>query len=200
MTDAEAVAVAGERARPVRHLPGEEGVWVLILGDMLAFSVFFVTFLFYRQQDVALYATSSETMERGFGLLNTGLLLTSSLFVALAVHDARDGHSSRVAKLLSAAFACGVGFVVSKAFEWGGKITAGITLNTNEFYSFYYMFTGIHLLHILIGLGVLGYLIVRSRRVDPGASYVTAMEGGGAFWHLVDLLWVVLFALLYLVR
>jgi nitric oxide reductase NorE protein len=103
-------------------------------------------------------------------------------------------------RLLLGAFACGIGFVVSKAFEWGGKIQAGITLNSNEFYIFYYMLTGIHLLHVLIGLIVLGYLIARSRRPDPGTSYVLVMEGGGAFWHLVDLLWIVLFALLYLVR
>jgi nitric oxide reductase NorE protein len=85
-------------------------------------------------------------------------------------------------------------------FEWGGKIADGITLNSNEFYSFYYMFTGIHLVHVLLGMGVLVYLLVRSKRPDPGTSYVALMEGGGAFWHLVDLLWVVLFALLYLLR
>src|ERR1700675_859107 len=94
----------------------------------------------------------------------------------------------------------GGGFFVSKVFEWAGKIAAGITLNSNEFYSFYYMFTGIHLVHVLLGMGVLMYLLVRSKRPDPGASYAALMEGGGAFWHLVDLLWVVLFPLLYLLR
>jgi nitric oxide reductase NorE protein len=188
-------AVPGER-----HLPGEEGIWVLILGDLLVFALFFATFLVYRGQDVALYAASQATMQRGLGLLNTGLLLTSSLFVALAVADARDRHSARALKLLAAALACGIGFVVSKAFEWGAKIGAGITLNTNEFYTFYYMFTGIHLLHLLIGLGVLGYLMLRTRRADPGPGHVRVMEAGAAFWHLVDLLWVVLFALLYLLR
>ncbi len=89
---------------------------------------------------------------------------------------------------------------MSKVFEWGGKIAAGITLNTNEFYGFYYMFTGIHLLHVLLGMGVLVYLLARSNRADPGASYVAVMEGGGVFWHIVDLLWVVLFALFYLLR
>jgi nitric oxide reductase NorE protein len=186
--------------RPARHVPGEEGVWVLIIGDMLVFSIFFGTYLYYRAQDVALYVRSQQQMVRGFGLANTILLLTSSWFVAVAVSDARAGRRDRAARLVVGALASGVGFVISKAFEWGGKIRAGITLNTNEFYIFYYMFTGIHLLHVLIGLGVLTYLFMRSRRPDPGASYVAVMEGGGAFWHLVDLLWIVLFALLYLVR
>lgn len=186
--------------RRAGHVPGEEGVWVLIMGDMLVFSIFFATYLIYRAQNVALYTRSQLSMERGFGLLNTALLLTSSWFVALAVAAARAGRKERAMRLLLGALACGIGFVVSKAFEWGGKIRHGITLNTNEFYIFYYMLTGIHLLHVLIGLTVLSYLIARSRRADPGAGYVSVMEGGGAFWHLVDLLWIVLFALLYLVR
>jgi nitric oxide reductase NorE protein len=182
------------------HIPGEAGVWVLILGDMFAFSAFFAVFLLRRAQNVALFSVSQATLDRRFGLLNTALLLTSSLFVARAVMGARAGAGRDAARLLIFALVCGGGFVVSKAFEWGAKIAAGITLNTNEFYSFYYMFTGIHLLHVLIGMGVLTYLLALSRRGDPGASYVAAMEGGGAFWHMVDLIWVVLFALFYLLR
>jgi nitric oxide reductase NorE protein len=185
---------------PPRHLPGEAGIWVLILGDLLVFSIFFATFLVYRAQQVATYSAAQASLDRGFGLLNTGLMLTSSLFVALAVAEARAGPSRRVVNRLAAALGCGLAFVVSKALEWGGKITAGITLNTSEFHTFYYMFTGIHLLHVLIGLGVLGYLVARSRRAAAESSYGAVMESGGAFWHLVDLLWVVLFALLYLVR
>jgi nitric oxide reductase NorE protein len=191
--------IAGAReTRPPRHLPGEEGIWVLILGDLGLFAIFFATYLVYRAGNPALYAASGASLDRGLGLLNTGLLLTSSLFVALAVNGARNGR--RALAPLAAALGCGIGFVVSKGFEWGGKLSAGITLNTDEFFTFYYMFTGIHLLHVLIGLGVLIYLVLRSRRADPGPGYVRVMEGGGAFWHLVDLLWVVLFPLLYLVR
>jgi nitric oxide reductase NorE protein len=182
------------------HIPGEAGVWVLILGDIFAFSAFFAVFLLHRAQNVALFGVSQATLGRGFGLLNTALLLTSSLFVARAVLAARAGAARASARLLMLALACGSGFVVSKGFEWGAKIAAGITLNSNEFYSFYYMFTGIHLLHVLVGMGVLTYLLARSRRSDPGASYVAVMEGGGAFWHMVDLIWVMLFAVFYLLR
>jgi nitric oxide reductase NorE protein len=182
------------------HVPGEAGVWVLILGDMFAFSAFFAVFLVHRAQNVALFSVSQTALERRFGLLNTALLLTSSLFVARAVMAARAGAARPSARLLTFALACGGGFVVSKAFEWGAKIAAGITLNSNEFYGFYYMFTGIHLLHVLVGMGVLSYLLARSRRADPGTSYVAVMEGGGAFWHMVDLIWVLLFALFYLLK
>src|ERR1700684_3264888 len=114
------------------HIPGEAGVWVLIFGDMFAFSAFFAVFLVHRAQNVALFAASQAALERRFGLLNTALLLTSSLFVARAVIAARAGARPRSVRLLILALGCGGGFVVSKVFEWGGKIAAGITLNTNE--------------------------------------------------------------------
>jgi nitric oxide reductase NorE protein len=182
------------------HIPGEEGVWVFIFGDLVVFSIFFGIYLVQRARHLAVFTASQTALSMAFGLLNTVLLLTSSLFVALAVTAARRGGAARVLRLLLLAFACGLGFIVSKAFEWSGKIRHGITLNTDEFYNFYYMFTGIHLLHVLLGMAVLSYMIVRSGRTDPGASYVAVMEGGGAFWHLVDLLWIILFSLLYLVR
>lgn len=198
-----AAAGATDDSSRTRRLPGEEGIWVLIFGDMLAFAAFFVTFLVYRLDDPALYQAGRASLDQGLGLLNTLLLLTSSWFVATAVHQARAGIRARVVPLLNAACACGVGFGVVKVFEYGAKIGAGIGLSTSDFHMFYFMFTGIHMLHVLIGLGVLAFLIVRARAVAQGAApadagYVATMESGGAFWHLVDLLWIVLFALFYL--
>jgi nitric oxide reductase NorE protein len=181
------------------HLPGEEGVWVFIGGDLVVFAIFFLTYTTYRAADMALYLQSQALLNRSLGLLNTFLLLTGSLFVAQALRQARKG-AAVTAPLLLAAIACGGGFCVVKAFEYGAKISAGITLNTNEFFIFYYMFTGIHLVHVLIGLGVLTYLWNRARTGPLDGAYVRLLEGGGAFWHLVDLLWVVLFALFYLMR
>ena len=102
------------------------------------------------------------------------------------------------AKFLIPAFACGAGFVVIKFFEFGEKISAGITLNTNEFFILYSMFTGIHLVHVLIGLGVLIFLWRAATRL-PDGSAITTPESGGIFWHMVDLLWILLFPLIYLV-
>ncbi len=185
--------------RKARHLPGEEGVWVFILGDMMVFALFFLTFVYYRVDNIPLYSEAQELLNRKLGLLNTMLLLTSSLFVAQAVRVARTG-GRQTPMLLGGAIVCGLGFVVVKIVEWGDKISHGITLNTNEFFIFYFMFTGIHLAHVLIGLSVLTWLLVRSRRQQPDPGFLNTLEGGGAFWHLVDLLWVVLFALLYLMK
>lgn len=183
-----------------RHLPGEPGIWVMVFSDMIVFSIFFATFLAHRAENVEIFERSRAEMERGYGLLNTVLLLTSSWLVAEAVSRVRKEISTGVRPMLMGAIMCGFAFVISKVFEYGGKIRAGITLNTNEFYTFYYMFTGIHLLHVFIGIGVLVFIMVLASKERCSSAGVSTIESGAIFWHLVDLLWVVLFALLYLVR
>ena len=192
-------AGANNRAVPEkRHLPGEEGVWVFIGGDMLVFAVFFVAFLFARMENLPLFETSQATLDRGLGLLNTVLLLTSSWCVARAVKLARAGRAGG-RRMVLGAMGLGLGFVVVKAVEYTAKVSAGYTLNTNEFFIYYFMFTGIHLLHVLIGLGVLAYTASRFGKDGLPSNGMGLLEGTGAFWHLVDLLWIVLFALFYLI-
>lgn len=187
-------------AAPRRHMPGEHGAWVFIFGDMIIFAFFFVTYVWYRAQAVESYDRSQLLLDQRFGLLNTVLLLTSSWFVATAVRVYREGRADLCRRLLVAALALGIGFMISKGFEWNNKFADGITVLTNEFFMFYYMFTGIHLLHVIIGTGVLAYLSVHIRNETVPGESLSVLESGGAFWHLVDLLWVVLFALLYLMR
>lgn len=179
------------------HLPGEEGVWVFICGDLIVFATFFITYAISRMQDLALFRESQALLDRGFGLLNTLLLLTSSWFIAQAVVAVRRD-DPRARRLVLGGILLGIGFVIVKAFEYGAKISAGITLNTNGYFIYYYMFTGIHLIHVVIGLSVLGYVYSRFDRAGRFTGGIALIEGGGAFWHLVDLLWIVLFALLYL--
>jgi nitric oxide reductase NorE protein len=184
------------RPSPRNHVPGEEGVWVFIGGDLIAFAVFFVTYAVAQRQEPVLFETAQGLLDRGLGLLNTLILLTSSLCVALAVAAVRR-HDPRARFFLLGAIGLGAGFVVVKAFEYSAKIAQGFTLNTNSFSIYYYMFTGIHLVHVLIGLGALCFTLSRFDRTG-GTPSLALIEGSGAFWHLVDLLWIVLFALLYL--
>lgn len=186
--------------RADKHLPGETGVWVFIGGDLMIFGLFFLTFMVYRGRDPALFVESQRTLNQTCGLINTILLLTSSWFVALAVHGARSRWTKAVPRLFVFAFLCGVGFGAIKILEYSEKITAGMTITTNDFFMFYFMFTGIHFVHVLIGMGVLAYLFNVSRKIDLGPGDIPVLESGAAFWHLVDLLWIVLFALFYLMR
>lgn len=181
------------------HIPGEPGLWVLIFGDLLVFGVLFVTYAVSLVGDPDAMGLSQQKLSRGLGLANTILLLTSSWFIAHAVNAARRG-SPRARRLILAALALGTAFVGVKVVEWGGHIGHGDTLNSSSFFTFYFMYTGIHLLHVLIGLGVLTWL---SRQCDSSGAWTgpfAVLEGSAVFWHLVDLLWVMLFALLYLLR
>ncbi len=177
-----------------RGYPGEPGLWIFLLADMVTFAVFFVLVLVERAEDPELFRRSSGQLEVGLGALNTLLLLGGSLAVILAVGAARRGAASAPRHVL-AAMACGVGFVGVKAFEWGSKIADGTPVSTNGFWQLYYALTGIHLLHVLIGIGVLGFVLRTLRSPTPNLDVV---DGGACYWHLVDLLWLVLFSLLYL--
>jgi nitric oxide reductase NorE protein len=188
------IQVAGQK-----RMPGEEGVWGLIIGDLFVFSLFFLTTLYYRASEAEVFARSQLTLNLGFGLINTLLLLTSSLLVATGVHRVRSGRPLP-SRFFGAAILCGLGFVAIKVVEYSEKIRAGLSFGTNDFYMLYFAFTGIHLFHVLIGLGVLTYLMKASRRPEAAMSNLMLIESGACFWHLVDLLWIVLFALFYLVR
>jgi len=118
----------------------------------------------------------------------------------LAVQRVLTGAHRSAPRLFGAALACGLGFVVVKAVEWSHLFGEGKTVGSGEFYSYYFMFTGIHLAHVLIGCAVLSRLIVMTRQPELTRRAPMLCEAGGIFWHMVDLLWVVLFALFYLMR
>ncbi len=197
-----------EMAQSVHHnskerqktMPGETGVWILIYGDMMIFGLFFGTYLYYRSLAVDLFDSAQQTLNTGLGLLNTILLLTSSWLVVWALRCAKHGKAGAAVPLLIAAMAMGIGFWIVKIIEYWEKLSTGYTITTNQFFSFYYMFTGIHLVHVTVGLISLGYALLLARRSRTSGSDYRILESIGVFWHMVDLLWIVLFAILYLVK
>ena len=128
------------------------------------------------------------------------LLLTSSWFVVSGVEAFRRRAAQRARFLFGIALLLGFGFVAVKVLEYGDKVRDGITAGTNEFFMFYFVLTGIHLLHLVIGLLVLVWIRARSRTPGIRERDVVLVECGAVYWHMVDLLWVALFALLYLLR
>jgi nitric oxide reductase NorE protein len=180
------------------RLPGDSGVWVFIFADMCAFALFFCLFAFGRMQQPHLYEISRSALDARLGLANTLILLTSGAFMAQAARQARARDWLAARKNLMVTLAVGLMFAISKAFEWSAKLEHGIGLTTNEFFTYYFVFTGIHFLHFLVGVAVLLVLIARCRADLPQAEKLRWIEAGGAYWHMVDLLWLVLFAMLYL--
>jgi nitric oxide reductase NorE protein len=192
--------MASPKRDPRTHVPGEPGIWVFVLGDMLAFGLFFSVYTYYRVLDVPAFQAAQATLNQNYGALNTVLLLISSWFVVLAVTDVRERSGTVAPRLFIAAFLCGLAFAIVKVFEYGEKISAGINITTNDFFMYYFIFTGLHLVHVLIGMGVLVFLWSLSRADMAGANDMRIMESGAIYWHMVDLLWIVLFPLLYLMQ
>ena len=189
-----------------KHLPGEEGTWIFIFGDMTVFALLFGVYLSARATDPALFNESQEHLSQSWGAVNTLLLLTSSLFVVTAIRAIRNGIPNIAPKLIAGAFACGVGFAIVKYFEWGGHLSDGFKPATNDFWMYYYVLTGLHFFHLLIGMGLLTFIFFQARKVSDAPKQFMEprrfafVEGAACFWHMVDLLWIVLFPLLYLVH
>ncbi len=183
-----------------RKLAGDEGVWFFICADITLFGVLFGLFMVERYKAVALFEQSRLALDPLLGALNTLILLSSSWLVALAVHSARAGQREAVGRYLVLSMLVGAGFAVTKVFEYWHKIAAGITLLTNDFFMFYFALTGLHFLHFLVGLVVLGVCWFKSRHEAIDARYVVWIESSGCYWHMVDLLWIVLFPMLYLLH
>ena len=179
------------------HLPGDIHMWVMVLGDLIIFSSYFVIFMIYRSMSPEAYLRAQQHLDINIGVVNTVVLLTSSWFVARSVLSARAGDHTRAIRFVYAAGACGVLFMALKGYEWAAKIGAGYT-NSEEFFSFYYVITGVHFLHVVIGLIVLG-VVIRDLR-NPARRRTSMVEAGAVYWHMVDLLWVVIFTLLYVMR
>lgn len=183
-----------------RRVPGEDGLWVFLLGDMVVFAVFFGAIVVLRGQHTVMFRASQHALHPGLGILNTGLLLTGSLLVVLGTREIRAG-SRRASGLFAAAAACGAGFAAVKALEYADLVSSGHTPQTNDFFMYYFVFTGIHLGHLVIGLALLGVLVHRARRpVGLTRGQGVFVDCAACYWHMVDLLWLVLFPLLYLVR
>ncbi len=181
-----------------KHVPGEPGVWIFILGDMSIFAVLFGVYIVGRGDAPALFESQQQLLNQNFGALNTILLLVSSLLVYSGVNAIRK-QDLRAPLLFIAAIVCGLGFVVVKYFEYSQKIDHGLTPALNDFWMYYFVLTGLHLFHLLLGLGVLTLITLNARRAKPGSTRFALIEGGACFWHMVDFLWIILFPLLYLV-
>ena len=197
-TDAE-LPVA-DKAERTRHLPGEEGTWIFILGDMTVFALLFGVYISARATAPGVFRSSQVALNQNFGAINTLLLLSSSLMVVTGIRAIRNNVPRIAPWMFAGAFTCGLGFAFIKYLEWGEKLRHGLKPATNDFWMYYYILTGLHFFHLLLGMGVLVYLFKASRKASLSARQFAFVEGGACFWHMVDLLWIVLFPLLYLVK
>ena len=181
-----------------RFVPGQPDMWAFVLFETLVFTSYFVVYLLFRTQDPELYLKSQADLDLHIGVLNTVVLLLSSWSIARCVQAAREGAYRSALRDAFLTVFFGVVFFVSKVYEWVKEIQMGNNFTTNEFFQHYYFLTAIHCLHLIIGFVVLGVVIYQL--ASPKRRSRDLVETGATYWHTVDFLWVLIFALLYVVR
>jgi cytochrome c oxidase subunit 3 len=186
------------------------GMWVFIAQEVMFFGGVFAAYVVYRSWYPAAFAHASRELDVVLGAINTIVLIGSSLTMALAVHGAQTGRRVQLLGGLAVTMALGSVFLVIKGFEYAHKFHEGLVPGpaftyhgdaeqAGLFFSIYFALTGLHALHMVIGIGILSVLFVMARRGRFGPAYSTPMELSGLYWHFVDIVWIFLFPLLYLI-
>ena len=182
------------------ELPGDFAIWLFIYAELLVFGVFFISYAVVRSQHVALFNESQLLLDARLGLLNTLVLISSSYFVVRAVHAIQSNEPKKCVTWLNWAIVSGVVFVVVKIFEFYSKAAEGINLSTNTFYMYYLSMTFFHFMHVILGLVILSAVMLKAKGGGYSQQDHIGVETGASYWHMVDLVWIVLFPLVYLMR
>jgi nitric oxide reductase NorE protein len=190
--------VTEDTNKPAKFVPGQPDMWAFVLFETLVFTAYFGFYLFYRSQNPELFLHSQAQLDLRIGVFNALILLLSSWSVARCVQSSRAGAYQVALRdvFITASFAAV--FLFSKVFEWVRLVRTGNGLDSSEFFSYYFLLTGIHFIHLLIGFIVLGVVVYQLR--SPARRSQELVETCATYWHTVDFLWVLIFALLYVVR
>ncbi len=186
------------------------GMWLFLFTEILLFGGMFLVYAEYRQVNTADFHEAGSEMNVFIGAANTIILLTSSLTMALAISSIKKGLKVRSLTLQAATILLGLGFLVNKYFEWSDHIRKGFYPDSPDllamshgkilFFGLYYVMTGIHALHVIIGLSVIAFMFALTLRDRISSSDYVKLENTGLFWHIVDIIWIYLFPLFYLIR
>ncbi len=192
------------------------GMWIFLATEIMFFGGMMLAYLIYRLAYWHAFAAGSQSMTMWLGAVNTAVLICSSLTVALSVHAAQEGHRKLLVGLLLATMFFGLVFLCIKGYEYHQKYEEhhvpgpafhfeGYGVRPDEvprvqlFFSLYFAMTGLHALHMIIGIGLFTYLTYKAYKGTYGPDYHTPVENFGLYWHFVDIVWIFLFPLLYLV-
>jgi len=184
--------------------PGDFGVWIIIYIELLTFGLFFIGFAYSRREQLDLFNASQLLLDQRFGFINTILLITSSFFIVKSIHIIKQNkihtniHNASL-YILSAIF-LGVLFLIIKIIEFSDKYEQGINLSTNTFFMFYFILTVFHFMHVLLGIIILYNLYRNTKNGLYTHDNCQGLESGASYWHMVDLLWIILFPLVYIIR
>nr|WP_315176285.1 cytochrome c oxidase subunit 3 [uncultured Flavobacterium sp.] len=182
----------------IYYPPGGILMWIIIFLELITFGMALVAFVFYGKEQPELFHQSRVQLNTTFGAINTIFLLSSGLCMANAVHEFKENNIQKSSLYFKLTMLGGTLFLLLKGIEYYHKIESGISLDTNMFFTFYWLLTGFHLIHVVMGLIILCWTNygMKKKNSDTG---VEDIEACAAFWHMCDLIWLLLFPVLYLI-
>ena len=164
------------------------------------FSIFFIAYAFVRMLNQDMFAEGYQHLNQVAGMINTIALITSSYFVVRAVHAIKAGQAKACSSWLNWALFAALIYVAVKIWEYSETFGAGYDLHTNTFYMFYFLLTFFHFAHVILGMVILQCVSNKARRGGYSAEDHVGVETGASYWHMVDLLWIILFPLVYVIH
>lgn len=196
-----------------QYASNKEGIWLFMVTEILMFGGLFVGYIIFHSIYPEMFAEGAESLNWKMGFINTLVLIFSSFTMALGIYFNQVGQPKKATWALAVTLLCGAIFLVIKYFEYTHKFHLGlfpgrmlhmtegtpVHENLGMYFGFYYCMTGLHGIHVVLGMGLIAWVMFRNIRGDFNPNYYTPVEGVGIFWHIVDLIWIFLFPLLYLV-
>ncbi len=181
-------------------LPGDLAIWIFILAELGVFGVLFITYSIVKLLNPEVFAEGHAHLNRVAGMINTIALITSSYFVVRAVEAVKINQTVTATRWLIASLLAASVYVVVKCWEYSETISAGYSLSSNIFYMFYYFLTFFHFAHVILGIVILSVLTLNCSKNLYTSDEHFGMESGASYWHMVDLAWIVLFPLVYVIH
>jgi cytochrome c oxidase subunit III len=196
-----------------QYSSNKEGIWLFMATEILMFGGLFVGYTIYHTMYPEMFAEGAKYLDWKLGFVNTLVLIASSFTMALGIYFNQINQSKKATMALAATILCGAIFMCIKYYEYTHKFHLGIYpgamldiakvqpehANLGLYFGFYYCMSGLHGIHVLIGMGLITWCLIRNMKGDFNSKYYTPVEGVGIFWHIIDLIWIFLFPLLYLV-
>jgi len=184
----------------IYYPPGGILIWMIVALEFLTFSIALLVFLFQRNGDIALFNESQHLLNKFLGTANTIVLITSGFLMATTINLLRSGQEKKAVKYLIITILFGVAFLVLKGVEYQDKISHGYTFSYNSFFNFYWLLTGFHFLHVLVGVLLLSYMGLKIHQGAYNKDNYEDVETSAVFWHMCDLIWIFLFPIIYLIH
>ena len=181
-----------------KRLPGDLAMWFFILAELSVFAIFFIGFATAEHFNAELFAQGKAKLHPIAGLVNTLALITSSFFVALSLHAISHQKPKQCVTYLMLGQLLALVYLVVKLWEYSALFDVGITIETNTFFTLYFLITAFHFLHVILGMVILAFITIKAYK-RAYQQDISGFEAGASYWHMVDLLWIILFPLVYII-